>query len=92
MFYYIYVLQSVKDENLYVGYTADLKRRLTEHNRGKNFSTKHSRPWEIIHFEGYRSEEDARRREKYLKTNQGARLLKRMLKEYLYQRKLKNSV
>jgi len=48
------------------------------------FSTKPYLPWRIIFFEAYRNEKDAKRREKYLKTSQGGRLLKRMLKEYFY--------
>lgn len=87
MFYYIYVLQSVKDSNLYVGLTSDLRKRLMEHNRGLNFSTKSYIPWELIHYEAYLDKEDAERREKYLKSSQGARLLKRMLKEYFYAKK-----
>lgn len=87
MFFYVYVLESSKNRSLYVGYTADLKKRLEEHNRGLNFSTQAYRPWRLIHYEAYRNEKDAKRREKYLKTNQGSRLLKRMLKEYFYSRK-----
>jgi len=90
MFLYVYVLQSMKNRELYVGCTTDMKERLQEHNRGLNFSTKLHRPWQIIHYEAYRSEKDATRREKYLKTNQGSRLLKRMLKEYFHQQKSKN--
>ncbi len=91
MFYYIYILRSIKMGNLYVGYTTDMKRRFEEHNRGLVLSTKPYKPWNLIHFEGYRDKEDAQRREKYLKTSQGARLLKRMLKEYFYKIKTKNS-
>jgi len=87
MFYYVYILQSIKNSKLYIGYTRDLKKRLQEHNRGLVFSTKAYKPWRLIFFEAYRNEKDARRRERYLKTNQGSRLLKRMLKEYFYQNK-----
>ena len=73
---------------LYTGYTKDLKQRLQKHNRGLNFSTKFKTPWQLIHYESYRNEEDAKRREKYLKTSQGMRLLKRMLKEYFYAQKV----
>ena len=86
MFYYVYLLESIGYGNLYVGYTTDLKRRLTEHNRGANFSTKSYKPWRLIHYEAYRNEDDAKRREEYLKTSQGGRLLKRMLKEYFYKK------
>lgn len=86
MFRYVYVLQN-KGKSWYIGYTADLKNRLQEHNRGLVFSTKSLIPWHLIHYEAYLNEKDAKRREKYLKTSQGSRMLKRMLKEYLYSEK-----
>ena len=88
--FYIYLLESVKNKNLYIGYTEDLRKRFKEHNQGLNFSTKSYRPWQLIHYEAYLNEQDAKRREKYLKTSQGSRLLKRMLKEYFYENKSKN--
>lgn len=88
MFRYVYVLQSKKDQrHLYVGYTTDLRRRIEEHNHGTEFATMPYIPWELIHYEAYKNEKDAKRREKYLKTNQGGRLLKRMLKEFFYLQK-----
>ena len=89
MFHYVYLSQSLKNNSLYIGYTTDLKRRLKEHNQGMTFSTKSYIPWQLIHYESYKNEHDAKRREKYLKTNQGSRLLKRMLKEYFYEQKKK---
>lgn len=85
--FYVYVLESNRTDQLYIGYTKDIKRRLEEHNCGLNVSTRYHRPWRIIHVEIYINEKDAKRREKYLKTNQGSRLLKRMLKEYFYSKK-----
>lgn len=38
--FYTYILQSKKNNKLYIGYTSDLKKRLLEHNQGLNFSTK----------------------------------------------------
>ncbi len=90
MFYYVYIIESTKKDYLYIGFTADLKNRLQEHNRGLNFSTKINKPWRLIHYEAYLNIDDAKRREKYLKTSQGSRLLKRMLKEYFYAKKSKN--
>lgn len=81
--FYIYILQN-KDGDLYKGYTSDLKKRLKEHNQGLNLSTKKGLPWKVIYYEACLVESDARRRERYLKTTQGARLLKRRLKDYLY--------
>ena len=89
MFFYTYALQSIKNKQLYVGFTKDLRKRFEKHNRGLNFSTKPYLPWKLIHYEAYLHKEDAKRREKYLKTSQGSRLLKRMLKEYFYSEKFK---
>lgn len=83
-FYYVYLLESSNTSKLYIGYTRDLKKRLIEHNNGLNFSTKPYIPWRLIYYEASLNEKDARRREKYLKTNQGSRLIKRRIKEYLF--------
>lgn len=87
MFSYVYVLISLKNKVLYIGFSKDVKNRLKEHNGGENSSMKSGRPWKIIFYEAYLNERDALRREKYLKTSQGSRLLKRMLKEYFYENK-----
>ena len=87
MFHCVYVIESTKIGNLYIGYTTNIKRRLLEHNRGLNFSTKPYRPWHLIYCEVCLNEKDAKRREGYLKTSQGSRLLKRRLKEYFYNKK-----
>lgn len=89
MFYYIYFLESLKKKEFYIGFTEDLRKRLSYHNNGLNVSTKKYMPWRLIFYEAYLDKEDAMRREKYLKTNQGSRLLKRMLKEYFYNEKYK---
>ncbi len=85
--FYNYVLQSEKNKSLYVGYTPDLRKRLKEHNQGLVKSTKLYRPWRLIYYEACLNEKDARRREHYLKTTQGQRLLKRRLKEYFFKLK-----
>ncbi len=85
MFFYVYVLQSLSGKHLYVGSTHNLVKRLKEHNRGLVFSTKPCKPWKLIYYEACLSQKDAKRRESYLKTSQGGRLLKRRLKEYFYQ-------
>jgi putative endonuclease len=82
--FYVYCLQSEKDkEELYFGFTKDLKNRLKEHNSGDNISTKRYMPWKLIYYEACLGESDAHRRERYLKTNIGRRMLKRRLKDYL---------
>jgi len=71
--YYVYVIQSEKNKKLYFGFTNNLNARLESHNNGGNKSTKFSTPWRYVYFEGYRSEKDARLREKKLKHYGNAR-------------------
>jgi len=82
MFFYVYVLFSVKDDGHYIGYTNNLRRRLKEHNRGKNFSTKSRRPFKLIYFEACLNEDDAKQREKYFKSTIGRRFLSRRLQNW----------
>ena len=84
--FYVYVLQSEQNSQFYIGYTHDLKKRFVEHNTGLNFSTKRYMPWKLIYYEACFEESDAKRREKYFKTTQGSRLLKRRIKDYLYRK------
>jgi putative endonuclease len=82
MFFYVYVLQSLKDVERYCGYTNNLKRRIKEHTAGCNFTTKFMRPFKSIYFEGCLNEQDAKRRENYLKTTQGRKFIGLRLKQY----------
>lgn len=65
--FYVYVLKSKKDFNLYTGSTNDLRNRVKLHNMGGVFSTKNRRPFEVIYYEAYKAEGDARKREHNLK-------------------------
>jgi putative endonuclease len=80
--YYVYILQSLKDKKLYIGYSENLKRRFAEHQNGEVQSTKPRRPFELIFYEAYKNIADAKRREKYFKTNKGKSSLRMMLKDY----------
>jgi putative endonuclease len=82
--FYIYCLESKVNKQFYIGYTLDLRKRLVEHSQKLNASTKRYVPWRLIYYEACVNKSDAIRREKYLKTTQGGRLLKRRLKDYLY--------
>lgn len=83
MYYYVYVLKSEIDSNNYVGFTKDLKERLKSHNEGQIKSTKNRRPLKLIYFEGCLDQQDATKREKYLKTAWGKRYIKSRLTNYL---------
>lgn len=81
-FYYVYILQSLNHNFIYTGFTAGLKKRFLQHNNKEEFSTKPYAPFELIHYEAYRSQKDAKRREKYFKTIKGKTTLRTMLKEF----------
>lgn len=65
--FYLYILKSKVDSDLYIGSTNDLRRRLFEHNNGKVRSTKSRRPFELRYYESYFNENEARKREISLK-------------------------
>ena len=81
--FYTYVLQSAKDINFYVGFTKNLKLRFYDHNEGKVESTKNRRPLKLIYYEACLDKNDARKREKYLKSYHGRMFIRRRLKSYL---------
>ena len=71
--FYTYILKSHKCDELYIGSTKDLKKRLIEHNNGLVESTKRKHPYILVYYEAYKSELDARRRESMLKLRGQAR-------------------
>ena len=83
LMFYAYVIQSEKDKKWYTGFTNDLRKRLKQHNVGKSTWTKGKGPWKLIYYEASLSEEDAKLREKYLKTGMGKRYLKNRLRRFL---------
>ncbi len=81
--FYVYILRSLKDNQFYVGYTKDLKKRYDEHAKGLVDSTKNRRPLKLVYYEACLNQQDATAREKYLKTAWGKRYIKNRLKNYL---------
>ena len=75
--YYVYFLQSSKNNDLYIGSSGNLKERVAAHNAGKVKSTKPYRPWKLLEHEVYNSRSEAVRRERFLKTGQQKELLRK---------------
>lgn len=77
MEYFVYALKSLKTKRIYVGMTSNIKRRLSEHNKGEVFSTRSFRPWIVIFSENCGdSRVFTRKREKYWKSGVGKEILK----------------
>lgn len=81
--YYTYLLQSDVDKQFYTGFTTNLENRLSMHNSGKVASTKSRTPFKLVYFEACLNEQDARARERYLKSGMGKRYLKNRIKSFL---------
>ena len=81
--YYTYVLKSIADGKLYIGYTTNLKKRFKEHNKGDVPSTKPRKPFELVFYESFKNKKDAKRREQYFKTTKGKSSLYQILRDSL---------
>ncbi|MBT7007072.1 GIY-YIG nuclease family protein [Candidatus Falkowbacteria bacterium] len=79
MFYFTYVLKSLKDQKFYIGWTDNLTNRFEKHNKGLVNATKTRLSFKIVYYEVCLSKEGAIKREKQLKTGFGRAYLKRRL-------------
>jgi len=85
MFYVYFLL--LNNSDIYKGMTDDFKRRMVEHETGKVESTKNYRPVRLIGYEAYMLKTDAARREKFLKTTEGRRLLQQQYRDIINKKK-----
>lgn len=82
--YYVYLLQCHNDKSWYIGFTSDLKKRITEHQgRYGCRTTSMKNDWRLIYHETYLNKLDALGREKFLKSESGRVYLKKQLKNFL---------
>jgi len=77
---YVYAIKSIERNYIYVGMTDNIERRISEHNKGENKSTKAYKPFSLILVEEYMNRTEARKREKYLKNGVGKEFLKNLIK------------
>ena len=77
--FYVYVLQSLKDQRLYIGMTSNLEERVKRHNAGCEKSTRGRVPFKLLHSEVFGTRTEARDREKYLKSGFGREIIKKLL-------------
>ena len=76
---YTYVLLSEADQELYTGTSRDLRLRVRQHAEGRVRSTVGRRPLALIYYEACVHPSDAFRRERFLKTGKGKRVLRKRL-------------
>ena len=76
--HYVYIIKSINcPDQIYVGYTRNLKQRLETHNSGGSIHTSRLRPWELIMHLVFSNKEKASSFEKYLKTYSGKAFAKK---------------
>jgi len=68
---YVYVLRSIPTGRHYIGSTADVARRLDEHNTRSGRWTSAYKPWVLVTTEEFETRSEARKREAYLKSRAG---------------------
>ncbi|HRK34041.1 MAG TPA: GIY-YIG nuclease family protein [Candidatus Hydrogenedentes bacterium] len=81
--FYVYILRSESNGRTYVGQTADLDRRVAQHNDPNCTLTKHTKnipgPWRLIHSEQYATRSEAMSRERELKSGKGREWIRNTL-------------
>ena len=78
MNYYVYMLKLKSNKPItYVGYTNNIKKRLSLHNSGKGAKFTRGRKWMLIYKEKFKSKKEAISREYYIKNN---RILRNKIK------------
>ncbi|MBV8378487.1 MAG: GIY-YIG nuclease family protein [Verrucomicrobia bacterium] len=69
---YVYILRSINvPDQIYIGWTTDLRDRLQTHNSGRSIHTSKYRPWRIVFYAAFESKEKAIQFERYLKSGSG---------------------
>jgi predicted GIY-YIG superfamily endonuclease len=71
MRYIVYIIESQVDASVYIGCTANLEKRLLEHNRGLSNYTKSKMPWQVAWYSVFFDRNTAYEFERYLKTSSG---------------------
>ncbi len=78
---FLYALRNAVNEEIYVGISQDVVKRLKEHNAGKNRYTKAFTPWTVFYTEPHPDYASARTREKYFKNASGKNHLRDILSD-----------
>ncbi len=77
--WYVYILRSRIDNNLYIGSTNNIGRRLSEHNSGKVDSTKSRLPFSLEGYVAVKDKAKAIKLERHFKTGSGRALLQKRI-------------
>lgn len=80
MYYYVYIIKSsVKEEQIYIGFTKNIKQRLKSHNNGESKHTKKFKPWAVVYASAFLKKQTAVDFERYLKSSSGKAFMRKRL-------------
>lgn len=79
--YTVYILSNSTSGRHYIGSTGNFARRIFEHNRGQNKSTRQKGTWTLIYEEKFENSVEAKRRERQIKSYKGGNAFKKLLRE-----------
>jgi len=78
--YFVYFLRSINNPNqTYIGFTTDIDQRLNCHNAAGSVHTARYKPWIMVTYVAFDSEEKARNFEQYVKVGSGNAWAKKRL-------------
>jgi len=78
----LYVLYSESFDRFYVGYTSDLVRRLSEHNRKKGKFRDAGIPWKLVYSETFNTKKQAMDRERFIKAQKSKKFIISLIASY----------
>lgn len=90
--FYVYIIQSLKNNRYYIGSTNDYTRRLKEHNSGKSRYTKLTKPFKLVYLEKFSTLKETRQREFELKKLKSRKYINWLIinKNLNYELRIKN--
>ena len=80
--FYIYIIQSQKDESYYIGSSGDLPDRIERHNAGRSRYTRTRLPWELVYYEEFRTKSEALKRENQIKRRKSKEYIKKLIEKF----------
>ena len=78
--YYVYIIQSEKDQSYYIGQTRDIDERLLRHNSGREQYTKVHLPWKLVYSEHFQTRLEAIRREREIKKKKSRKYIENLVR------------
>lgn len=81
---FLYILENSKTDRYYIGSTANLENRIRQHLKGYTRTTKILKTFGLVYLEEYKTIQEAKNREKQLKSYKSKKHIKWLIKNRKY--------